>query len=64
MSPQASLDNSPPVVDISQKIRIPVYQSKSLKLSDFITEMSSYTVLIDSDITVDSNGDGIYDNDF
>lgn len=64
MSPQESLDNSPPVVDLSEKMRLPVYQSKTIKLSDFITEMSTYTITIDSDITVDSNHDGIYDNDF
>lgn len=32
--------------------------------SDFITEMSTYSVSIDPDVTQDEDGDGIYDNDY
>ena len=45
-------------------IRIPVYQTLSRSLADIITEMSSYTVTIDPDTTLDSDGNGIYDDDF
>jgi hypothetical protein len=64
LAPQASLDHSAPIVDLDDAIKIPVYQSHSLIFSDFITDVSPYTVKIDDDITKDTNNDGIYDNDF
>jgi hypothetical protein len=64
IAPQASLDRSPPVVDIAGRERIPVYQTRSKPLSDIITEMSSYTLTIDPDTTIDSDGNGIFDDDF
>lgn len=63
-TPQASLDHGAPVVDISDTIRIPVYQTKSYALADIITEISPYTVTVDPDTTQDTNSDGIYDNDY
>lgn len=44
-------------------IRVPVYQTRDFLLRDFITETNAYTVLVDTDTTQDTDGDGIYDND-
>lgn len=55
LSPQAFLDKSAPVIDIPEKIRVPVYQQTSFDLKNFITDRSAYTVSIDPDITVDSD---------
>ncbi len=64
MSPQAFLDKSAPVIDIPEKIRIPVYQQTAFDLKNFITDRSSYTVSIDPDIVVDSDKNGVFDDDF
>lgn len=63
-APQASSDHSAPVIDIPDSIRIPVYTEKTLKLKDFITETNTYSVIVDPDITVDTNEDSIVDDDF
>ena len=64
MTPQLSSDSSAPDVDISDSIRVPVYQETSLLLDDIITDTNPYTLLVDTDITQDTDGNGIYDDDF
>lgn len=64
IAPQASLDKSPPVVDIAGRERLPVYQTSKKNISDIVTEMSDYTFSIDPDTSIDSDNDGIFDNDF
>lgn len=64
LAPQASLDQSAPMIDLADTLDIPVYQTSTYPLSDIITEMSAYTVSIDPDVAQDENTDGIYDNDF
>lgn len=64
IAPQASLDKSPPVVDIAGRERLPVYQTSKQNISDIVTEMSDYTFSVDPDTSVDSDNDGIFDNDF
>lgn len=63
-APQASSDNSAPVIDIPENIRIPVYSTKTLTMSEYITEMNTYTMAIDPDVTIDSNGNWVVDDDF
>ncbi len=63
MAPQASLDRSSPVINVGV-IRIPVYKSSSITMTDIITDMSPYSVSIDPDVTTDANGNGIYEDDF
>lgn len=63
IAPQASLDRSSPVIDVGV-VRIPVYSSKTLSQNDIITDMSPYVVAIDPDVTVDSDGNGVYEDDF
>ncbi len=64
LAPQKSLDTDAPIVDIPQTIRVPVYQKKEFITKEVITDISEYTIQIDPDITVDENGDGLFDNDF
>ncbi len=63
-SPQIASDTSAPVVDFPDTIRVPVYASASFDLTDYISEMHSYTVSIDEDITQDENENGIREDDF
>lgn len=46
------------------RIRIPVYQSKSISLTDIVTEMSLYTTLVDPDTLLDTDLNDIADDDF
>ncbi len=64
LAPQASSDRSAPVVDFPDSMRIPVYSVKTMKLSDYITERSNYTVLVDPDITTDADWNGVMNDDF
>ncbi len=64
LAPQKSLDTDPPIVDLPDTIRVPVYQKKDFILKDVMTDSSDFSVKIDPNITLDENGDGIYDNDF
>lgn len=64
LAPQASSDRGYPIVETPSSIRIPVYTSKSFKLSDYIIERSTYSVSADPDTTVDGNGNTIMDDDF
>jgi hypothetical protein len=43
---------------------VPVYQKTSLILSDIITDTSPYTVSVDPDITLDSDANGNYEDDY
>jgi hypothetical protein len=63
IAPQASLDRSSPVVDTSS-LRIPVYSPYSIVKKDIITEWSIYSVMIDPDVTIDTDNNGIYDDDY
>jgi hypothetical protein len=63
-TPQAASDTSAPDVDIRDALRIPVYQKQQYNRRDIVTDTNTYTTLIDSDITQDTNKNGIYDDDF
>ena len=63
IAPQASLDRSSPVINVGT-VRIPVYKTSSLLKEDIITDMSPYSVSIDPDVTLDSDGNGVYEDDF
>jgi hypothetical protein len=64
LSPQKIFDTSAPEIDIPEVVRVPVYQNISLPLGDAISEMHSYIVSLDPDISQDENGNGVYDDDF
>jgi hypothetical protein len=64
LAPQESLDQSPPLVELDDTLRIPVYQSRIYSLSGILRDQSPVTLSIDPDITQDENRDGISDNDF
>ena len=64
LAPQAGLDRSSPVVDIPTPLRVPVYQTLTLSKDDIITDMSPYTVAIDPDVTLDSDNNWVFDDDF
>lgn len=64
LSPHSGSDSTTPVVNLSDNIRIPVYSKMTIALDRHITELSSYRVTLDADNTVDSNKDGVFDNDF
>jgi hypothetical protein len=64
LSPQVSGDQSAPIIDIPDVIRVPVYSSKIVDLSEYVSEMNAYDIVFDEDITLDENGNGIPDDDF
>lgn len=64
LAPQASLDQTGPLITLDDTIRIPVYKTRTLSYADIITDVSPYTVSIDPDITQDENLDGNPTNDF
>lgn len=67
LSPQSASDKTAPVVAFpggGNKIRIPVYAAASYKFDDIITELSDYDVRVDADTSVDSDKNGIFDDDF
>jgi hypothetical protein len=63
-APQASSDDGAPVVDLPTRIRLPIYATKAYKISDILTDLSQATITIDSDLMVDSNNNGVSDDDF
>ncbi len=63
-SPQVSSDDGAPLIDLPTRIRLPIYSTKSYKISDILTDLSNATLAIDSDLTIDTNGNGIPDDDF
>lgn len=64
LSPQLSSDSSNPVISLSERVRVPVYVEKKFPISDFITELSGFSIQIDENMNVDSDGNGVYDDDF
>ncbi len=64
LSPQTTSDDGAPIVDLPSRIRLPIYSTKSYKISDILTDLSSASITIDSDLTTDTNGNGIFDDDF
>lgn len=63
-SPQASSDDGAPVIDLPTRIRLPIYSTKTYKISDILTDLSDVTLAIDGNLTVDTNNNGIPDDDF
>ncbi len=63
-SPQVSSDTGSPVIDLPNTIRIPIYSNKTYKLSNILTDLSKASISIDNDLTVDTNNNGIFDDDF
>lgn len=64
LSPQLSSDSSAPIVSIDSVVRVPVYAETRYNFSDIITELSSYTVTVDEDISQDEDNNSIFDDDF
>lgn len=64
LSPQAASDDGDPVIDLPTEIRLPIYTARSYPLSDILTDFSAVTLMIDSDITTDSNNNSVFDDDF
>lgn len=67
LSPQKQADTQPPEVGLNQKIRIPVYQKKTIDLTPYIYEDSGIgnirDVAIDFDFETDNDSDGDPRND-
>jgi hypothetical protein len=63
-APQASSDDGAPIVDLPTRIRLPIYATKSYKISDILTDLSQATITIDNDLTLDSDKNNISDDDF
>jgi hypothetical protein len=63
LAPLASLDRSSPVITLTEQ-RVPVYQSKSIPLSEVVSDMSDVTIRADDDITVDTNRNWVFEDDF
>lgn len=64
LSPQTTSDDGAPIIDLPSRIRLPIYSKKSYKISDILTDLSAASITIDSDLTTDTNGNGIFDDDF
>lgn len=67
LSPQKEADQYPPEIGLRNKIRIPVYQQRTVDLTPYIYEDSGIAnirdVEIDFDLNTDSDGDGFANND-
>lgn len=63
-APQLTLDKNPPLIDMSEKIRIPVYTERSIDLRDEISEIQDYSIEIDQNRQIDEDNNGVYDDDF
>jgi uncharacterized repeat protein (TIGR01451 family) len=67
LAPQIYSDTLDPQIGLTQKIRIPVYQTQSIDLTPYIYEDGGLSgisdVRIDFDLWVDSDGDGDPKND-
>lgn len=64
LSPQAASDDGAPIVDLPTRIRLPIYATKSYKVSDILTDLSRANISIDNDLTRDADNNGISDDDF
>ncbi len=63
-APQVTSDDGDPIVDLPTRIRLPIYSSRSYKLTDILTDLSTASISIDPDLTTDTNQNGIFDDDF
>ena len=67
LSPQKQADTQPPEIGLNQKIRIPVYQKKTIDFTPYIYEDSGIAsitdVQVDFDFTTDNDLDGDARND-
>jgi hypothetical protein len=63
LAPLAALDRSAPVIDIDNQ-RIPVYQTRDILLEDAVTETNPFILRIDGDIALDTDGNGVYEDDY
>lgn len=67
LSPQTQADTEPPQLGLNQKIRIPVYQKKTIDLTPYIYEDSGIDnitdVRVDFDFATDNDEDGDPRND-
>jgi hypothetical protein len=64
LAPQAASDDGAPIIDLPTEIRLPIYTTRSYVLSDILTDLSAATLTVDSDITSDTDGNTIFDDDF
>lgn len=64
LAPQLSADTSAPQLDIPEVTRIPVYQQYAYSLRDFVSEINEYTLELDPDVSTDSDGNWVFDDDF
>ncbi|HRI35736.1 MAG TPA: hypothetical protein PK765_01360 [bacterium] len=66
LAPQIAADNEPPVLYVSDTLRIPVYQSREISLRDQISDSSNIAEIFydfDTTIDTDANGDPTDDRD-
>lgn len=63
-APQATSDDGDPIVDLPTRIRLPIYSTRSYRIADILTDLSTATISIDSDLTRDTDNNGIFDDDF
>lgn len=64
ISPHIGSDETPPVIDLSEVIRVPVYAKVSFPISDIVTELSRFDIALDVDTSVDDDKNSVYDDDF
>ena len=64
LAPQAASDDGDPIIDLPTEIRLPIYTTRSYALSDILTDLSAATLTVDSDITSDTDGNTVFDDDF
>jgi hypothetical protein len=62
--PQASSDDGDPIVDLPTRIRLPIYSARNYRITDILTDLSNAMISIDSDLTRDTDNNGIFDDDF
>ncbi len=64
LSPQIQADTEPPTFTLATTLRAPVYQDYKIDLSEMIRDNSGIKeVFVDTNLDVDTNGDGIKEND-
>ncbi len=64
LSPQFAADNEAPNISIGQSIRVPVYLTDTVNMTQYVDDVSGIKdIMIDSDLKTDSDGDGIKEND-
>lgn len=63
LAPQTGADTDPPLIDLPDSLSIPVYTSLDVDLKSAILEQNDYTLTWDSDLTKDTSGNSIPDDD-